>query len=78
MEMEKMKKKLNRPQAGVNALMCPKCQGMNDAARAQVANGTLFVPVSLELKAQVESGVPAVVKTSCHERGHEVSVELTN
>ena len=73
-----MKKKLNRPQAGVNALMCPTCQGMNDAARAQVANGTLLVPVSLELKAQVESGVPASIPTLCHERSHEVTVDLTN
>jgi hypothetical protein len=72
-----MKKNLLKPQAGVNALMCPKCAGMNDAARAQVANGTLFVPVSLELKAQVESGVPATVSTLCHERSHEVSVTLT-
>ena len=72
-----MKKNLYRPEAGVNALMCPACRAVNDAARSNVANGTLLVPVSLELKAQVESGVPADVKTTCHERGHEVTVHLT-
>ena len=75
------------PQAGVNALMCPACAEKNAKANAAAAKrnkvvkfdryvGTLFVPISLALKAAIEAGRPYVVKVLCHSENHEATVKF--
>ena len=70
-----------RPQAGVMTLRCPRCEAFNEAfggpADGEKAQGTLFVPVSLETKAAVEAGFSASQTVFCHEARHEVTVNLT-
>ncbi|CAG0935421.1 hypothetical protein TFLX_04261 [Thermoflexales bacterium] len=68
-----------RPIAEVMALMCPKCARLNESRHSkddELAYGTLFIPVSLEQKAAVETGYAETRKVQCHQYGHEVTVHL--
>ena len=68
-----------RPTAGVMALMCTKCEQLNQAnflEGGELAIGTLLIPVTLEQKAAVEAGYYDVRRVQCHQFGHPVTVHL--